>query len=331
MPPERDFNILVVDDTESMRHSITACLSKEFKVFEASSGIEAINILEEEKIDLVFTDAIMPGMNGIEIIKLLRSHYPHIRYVLMTGFDVNAFIAIARQEQIWNILPKTAFMNINFIRSIARKLLTGEIFGADKYYPDLISAHTSLCKLHKLKKTEPLEKNHFYICNVASEEENSVVSDTVGDILLQNGVPSSYRHVIEELTSNARLRAPAEREKKYYHSSRVCLATPGYYELGFGLIDQLVFLSVTDYCGSMDREEILYRLERQVTVDPATGLPVGLTDSHGRGLFISREQSDHLVFNIEPGLRTEVISIYNLQSPQQTKAFSIYQVENRIE
>jgi two-component system, chemotaxis family, chemotaxis protein CheY len=66
------FNILIVDDSSSMR----AVIKKVIKVsgfnvgnfLEAADGIEALNILESDWVDLVLSDINMPNMNGLELI-----------------------------------------------------------------------------------------------------------------------------------------------------------------------------------------------------------------------------------------------------------------------
>ena len=57
----------------------------------------------------------------------------------------------------------------------------------------------------------------------------------------------------------------------------------------------------------------MFWLSRQIRKN-AMGLPLGITDSHGRGLFLSREYMDRLVVNIERGKRTEIICVKYLKT-----------------
>ncbi|MBW7859394.1 MAG: hypothetical protein H3C43_14140, partial [Leptonema sp. (in: Bacteria)] len=94
-------------------------------------------------------------------------------------------------------------------------------------------------------------------------------------------------------------------------------------QLAFGCYKDNLLFSVSDSLGDLDRSEILYWLERNVTYDEK-GRPISLTDSHGRGLFISRENLDHLIFNIQQDVKTEILGILQPDAEFRNKAISIY-------
>ncbi len=80
--------ILIVDDSKVTRLSISFPLKKEgYEVFEAQNPIEAQKILDNNKIDMVFTDLHMPEMKGIDFLKLIRSktQYKKLPVVMVTG------------------------------------------------------------------------------------------------------------------------------------------------------------------------------------------------------------------------------------------------------
>ena len=65
--------ILVVDDSATVRKFVSLSLSMQgFKVVGASDGMEALEKLPAEKVDLVITDLNMPNMDGYEFIRTLR-------------------------------------------------------------------------------------------------------------------------------------------------------------------------------------------------------------------------------------------------------------------
>lgn len=88
----RDFNgtesILVVDDEISLITLTSNILGHYgYKVFCAESGKQALAILENENIDLVFSDVIMPEMDGFQLAKIIQEKYPDIKIQLASGFS----------------------------------------------------------------------------------------------------------------------------------------------------------------------------------------------------------------------------------------------------
>lgn len=70
------FNLLIIDDSESMRAVIRKVVKLSgFDVgnyYEAANGQEALDLLEEEWVDLILTDIHMPVMDGIEMLETLK-------------------------------------------------------------------------------------------------------------------------------------------------------------------------------------------------------------------------------------------------------------------
>lgn len=78
--------VLVVDDEESICSSLRGILLDEgYEVLTANSGEEAIKVVDEELPNLVLLDIWLPGMDGIETLKQIRSDHPQIRVVMMSG------------------------------------------------------------------------------------------------------------------------------------------------------------------------------------------------------------------------------------------------------
>lgn len=61
-------------------------LEKEnYKVFETPDGNECVRLCRTESIDLIITDIIMPDMEGIELISLIRGEFPDIKIIAISG------------------------------------------------------------------------------------------------------------------------------------------------------------------------------------------------------------------------------------------------------
>ena len=79
-------HILVVDDEETLRYLIREGVERSgYGCSVASDGVEALKILEEKGVDVVISDIMMPGMDGIELAKRIKEDYD-ADVILITGF-----------------------------------------------------------------------------------------------------------------------------------------------------------------------------------------------------------------------------------------------------
>ena len=79
--------ILIVDDEKIVLKAYARELERVgYEVFRAMTGSEAIEIAKRESPDIVFTDLIMPEMNGVEICKALKGICPDAEIVLISGY-----------------------------------------------------------------------------------------------------------------------------------------------------------------------------------------------------------------------------------------------------
>ena len=87
----RDRTILLVEDDAGVR-AVTAAMLKElqFTVIEADNGSHALDIVDRQPdIDLLFTDIVMPGMNGFELGRLARERRPQLPVLYATGYSAS--------------------------------------------------------------------------------------------------------------------------------------------------------------------------------------------------------------------------------------------------
>jgi putative nucleotidyltransferase with HDIG domain len=77
--------ILIVDDERGPRESLRMILESNHRVLQATSGAEALECIRREHIDLITLDLNMPGMNGQELMRTVRSEFPHVEIVIITG------------------------------------------------------------------------------------------------------------------------------------------------------------------------------------------------------------------------------------------------------
>ena len=77
--------ILIVDDERGPRESLRMILASNHRILQASSGAEALECIRREHVDLITLDLNMPGMHGQELMRTVRSEFPHIEIVIITG------------------------------------------------------------------------------------------------------------------------------------------------------------------------------------------------------------------------------------------------------
>jgi DNA-binding NtrC family response regulator len=81
--------MLIVDDEETLTYSLYQSFivsQKEYEVITAASGEEASEKLVDTEFDLVITDIKMPGMDGLELLSLIKSKYPATEVIVMTAY-----------------------------------------------------------------------------------------------------------------------------------------------------------------------------------------------------------------------------------------------------
>ncbi len=90
--------ILVVDDEVPIRELLSEAFAQEgYKTITAAGGAEALKILDDESIQVLFLDLNMPGMNGIELCRIIREKNPVAVIYAMTGYSTLFTLVECRQ------------------------------------------------------------------------------------------------------------------------------------------------------------------------------------------------------------------------------------------
>jgi PAS domain S-box-containing protein len=112
--------VLLVEDEESVRQLVRETLeSKGYKVLEADHGEAALQIVSgcSDKIDLLITDVVMPGMSGRELSAKLCASYPQTKVLYLSGYTEDAIV----HEGV--VDADTAFLQKPFtLQALARKV-----------------------------------------------------------------------------------------------------------------------------------------------------------------------------------------------------------------
>jgi DNA-binding response OmpR family regulator len=79
--------LLIIDDNSTILDLLDRFFaSKQYQVITTTDGLEGLKVLEEEDIDLVITDIVMPTISGAGIISIIKKKYPDMPVVAMTGW-----------------------------------------------------------------------------------------------------------------------------------------------------------------------------------------------------------------------------------------------------
>jgi len=100
-------SVLVIDDDNYIRSSLRNYLEdNDYAVFEASAGAAGLKLLEKESIDVVLVDLRMTGMDGLEVLAIVKEKYPKLPIIVLSGAGVISDVIKALRLGAWNYLLK---------------------------------------------------------------------------------------------------------------------------------------------------------------------------------------------------------------------------------
>ncbi len=296
------YKILVVDDNIEICHLFEDIFENEnsIKIVITPNPFDALRKVKEMNFDMVIADINMPQIPGHKLLKEIKQLYPKIKVALLTGYQVDNYLRIAKEYGITNIITKDVPFDINSIKLYIKNLLTGKIFGL-KNYLNLPYAHTYRVRLGQSDTIE-------YIVNLI---ENN---------FRKNNIKSNLKLPLWEILTNAIYHAPRKDGKRKYQrlekideniaihdrEEMVELLPKEKIIIEYGWDDMKYGVSVSDPMGTLRKEEVIYYLTRNIPTKE-NEIPAGLLDGHGRGFFLIRESVDRMIINIAPNEKTEII------------------------
>ena len=113
--------ILLVDDDKEFREEFRECFD-DYKMLEASNGKECLDIIRKpNEIDLVVLDVRMPGLNGIDVLKEIKSIDSNTGIIIMTGYGSKDLVVEALRNHSNDYIEKP--MDVDKTRKIIEKVL----------------------------------------------------------------------------------------------------------------------------------------------------------------------------------------------------------------
>jgi two-component system, NtrC family, response regulator AtoC len=101
--------ILIVDDDEGMRDTLTAILKREYRVLRVASGEAALPVLNREDVDLMLLDVRLPGISGFEVLRIVKENYSLIEVLMISAIhDIETAVQAMKHDQLRSLVRNAA-------------------------------------------------------------------------------------------------------------------------------------------------------------------------------------------------------------------------------
>jgi two-component system, response regulator PdtaR len=122
-PDRRDYSILIADDDRDSRDALREIMQHEgFRLYVASSGEEAIDLVQVNVVHLALFDMHMPTMTGVETLRLARQIRASLPAILVTADPNDMVVRQAIAAQFFSVIPKPVSKNV-LLYTVSRALL----------------------------------------------------------------------------------------------------------------------------------------------------------------------------------------------------------------
>jgi signal transduction histidine kinase len=187
--PKRKGTLLIVDDEEGPRQSLKMIFKDDYDILVANDGASAIEIAQQNKIDVAVLDIRMTGMSGIEVLERLKYVNPNLEAVMMTAFETTDTMRQALRLRACDYINKpfdVGTMRSAVANAMQRHTLESEI-------------HSGAEQLQELLAELQNQKIGEQIANTRGEIYASIIHDINGPLTVISG----FVHIMNERISNA--------------------------------------------------------------------------------------------------------------------------------
>jgi CheY-like chemotaxis protein len=212
--------VLLVDDEPNVIEGLTRRLRRDYQIFSAQDGAQALRLLEQEgEMDVIVSDMRMPNMNGAQLLSEVRRWYPDMIRILLTGqADLESAIQAVNEGQIFRFLSKPCPADVvkGVLQAAMRQheLVTSERVLLDKTLRGAIHALTEVLALampEAFGKATRIRAHAAAVAKAVGLEdawriEAAAALSQVGAVTLSPAVASKLYHG-ERLTADERAAA----------------------------------------------------------------------------------------------------------------------------
>ncbi len=120
----KQLTVLYAEDEEGIRKNTASTLRYYVKeVIEAKDGLEAYEIYKNQKIDILFTDILMPNLNGIDLVKKIRKEDKNLAIVIISAHTDKDYLLEAIELKLEQYIIKP--MNLKSLKASLKKCVDG--------------------------------------------------------------------------------------------------------------------------------------------------------------------------------------------------------------
>ena len=113
--------VLVVDDDEGMRDTLTAILKRQYRILTAATGEEGLAVLKREDVDLVLLDVRLPGISGLELLTIVKENYSLVEVIMVSALSEVEVAVRAMKQGAYHYITKE--FDYDGLRSLVRNAL----------------------------------------------------------------------------------------------------------------------------------------------------------------------------------------------------------------
>ncbi len=157
--PLADHPILIVDDEPDNRELLTRFLRRKYRpIHEASDGIEGLEILDSQRIDLILTDQRMPRLEGTELLRRAVDIQPRAIRILITGYgDIDTLTSAINDGHTYHIVNKPVELPI--LDMVVRRAL--DLYEANIRERELFDAFVH-ASVSAIEQRDPTTAGHSF-------------------------------------------------------------------------------------------------------------------------------------------------------------------------
>jgi DNA-binding NarL/FixJ family response regulator len=193
------WKVFLVDDHQIVRDGIRSLIEDAKDIYitgEAGDGEEMLPMLESAQPDIILLDISLPGLNGIELIPIIREKYPQMKILILSMYNADDYIFNAVRAGANGYLPKNSSKTelLNAIRQIC----DGDDYFGEEVHKVIVNSYISMAKDDKSpEKKQQLSLRELEILKLFAEGwSNKKIADHL--FISVRTVESHKNHIMQK-------------------------------------------------------------------------------------------------------------------------------------